>query len=62
MKTIHLFWVLSLLTIGIGTVVLAGSSLIGIELPDVLTRVLGILDLVCLPVLVFTTVKKIKKP
>ena len=61
MKNINVFWCLSLLIISVCTIILAGSNIIGIELNDVLTRVLGILDLVCLPVLAFTTIKKIKK-
>lgn len=61
MKNINVFWSLSLLIISVCTIILAGSNIIGIELNDVLTRVLGILDLVCLPVLAFTTIKKIKK-
>ena len=61
MKNINVFWSLSLLIISVCTIILAGSNIIGIELNDVLTRVLGILDLVCLPMLVFTTIKKIKK-
>mgnify|MGYP003292985398 FL=1 len=61
MKNVNVFWSLSLLIISVCTIILAGSNIIGIELNDVLTRVLGILDLVCLPVLVFTTIKKIKK-
>lgn len=58
MKNVNVFWSLSLLIISVCTIILAGSKIIGIELNDVLTRVLGILDLVCLPVLVFTTIKK----
>lgn len=61
MKNINVLWRLSLLIISVCTIILAGSNIIGIELNDVLTRVLGILDLVCLPVLAFTTIKKIKK-
>ena len=61
MKNINVFWSLSLLIISVCTIILAGSNIIGIELNDVLTRVLGILDLACLPVLAFTTIKKIKK-
>ena len=54
MKNVNVFWSLSLLIISVCTIILAGSNIIGIELNDVLTRVLGILNLVCLPVLVFT--------
>ncbi len=60
-ENVNVFWSLSLLIISVCTIILAGSNIIGIELNNVLTRVLGILDLVCLPVLVFTTIKKIKK-
>lgn len=62
MKKTDVIWGLSLLIIGICTLILAGSGIIGAHLPDVLTRVLGILDLLCLPVLAFTTVKRTKKP
>ena len=61
MKNINVFWSLSLLIISVCAIILVGSNIIGIELNDVLTRIMGILDLVCLPVLVFTTIKKIKK-
>jgi len=40
---------------------LAGSRLIGIELPDMPERILGIINLLALPVLASTTVKKMKK-
>ncbi len=61
MKTTNdLMWSLSLLVIGVATVILAGSNVIGIELPDVAVRIIGIVDLIALPVLAYTTVKKIK--
>lgn len=47
--------------IGIATVILAGSNIIGIELPDIAVRIIGVIDLIALPVLAYTTVKKIKK-
>ncbi|MEE1154777.1 MAG: hypothetical protein UH241_06435 [Acutalibacteraceae bacterium] len=58
---IDLLWCISLIMIGIATVILAGSNIIGIELPDIIVRILGIVDLIVLPLLVFTTVKKVKK-
>lgn len=58
---IDLLWSISLIMIGIATVILAGSNIIGIELPDIIVRILGIVDLIVLPLLVFTTVKKVKK-
>ena len=60
-KRNNLLWSLSLLVIGIATVILAGSNIIGIELPDIAVRIIGVIDLIALPVLAYTTVKKIKK-
>ncbi len=60
-KTNDLMWGLSLLIVGVATVILAGSNVIGIELPNVAVRMIGIVDLIALPVLVYTTVKKLKK-
>ena len=60
-KRNNLLWSLSLLVIGIATVILAGSNIIGIELPDIAVRIIGVIDLIDLPVLAYTTVKKIKK-
>ena len=45
MKKVYLFWGWSLMLIGVCTIIIAGSNIIGIELNDVLKRVLGILDL-----------------
>lgn len=60
-KRSDLMWSMSLLVIGIATVILAGSNIIGIELPDIAVRIIGVIDLIALPVLAYTTVKKIKK-
>ena len=60
-KRNNLLWSLSLLVIGIATVILAGSNIIGIELPDIAVRIIGVIDLIALPVLAYTIVKKIKK-
>ncbi len=60
-KTNDLMWSLSLLIIGVATVILAGSNVIGIELPDVVVRIIGIVDLITLPFLAYTSVKKLKK-
>ena len=50
-------WSVSLLTISIVTLILAFSNIFGIELPNVLKILLGIIDLVVLPILVYTSVK-----
>lgn len=61
MKNNNLFWSLSLIVISLCSLIWVGSSMIGIELPDILIRVLGILDLICVAILVYTSVKKKKK-
>ncbi|MED9903491.1 MAG: hypothetical protein UFG06_04820 [Lachnospiraceae bacterium] len=60
-KKNDLLWSISLLVIGIATLVLVGSNIIGIELSDIVVRIMGVIDLLALPVLAYTTVKKIKK-
>lgn len=55
-----LMWGISLMIIGAATVILAGSNIIGTELPDIAVRITGIADLIALPVLTYTTVKRIK--
>lgn len=57
-KTLNLMWSLSLTVIGVTSLILAVSNIIGAELPDILTRILGIADLIALPFLIFSTVKK----
>ena len=61
MKTKDLVWGISLIVIGIATFILAGAKIVGIDLPDVAVRILGIVDLVALPVLAYSTIRKIKK-
>ncbi len=60
-KANDLIWSISLIIIGIATIILAGSNIIGIGLPVIMTRILGIADLIALPFLVYSTVKKAKK-
>lgn len=57
-KKINIMWSVSLIIIGVATIILAGANIIGIELPDIAVRILGVLDLASLPVLAFSTVKK----
>jgi hypothetical protein len=59
-KELNITWGISLFVIGIATLVLAGSNIIGLELPDAAKIIIGIIDLIALPILVFTTVKKLK--
>ncbi|MDE6764219.1 MAG: hypothetical protein K2J73_11165 [Oscillospiraceae bacterium] len=60
-KKNYLMWCFSLLIIGVATIILAGSNIMGIELPDIAVRIIGIVDLIAFPVLAYTTIKKIKK-
>lgn len=54
-------WAVSLIVIGVTSLVLFGTKLAGTAMPDAAVRVLGILDLAALPVLGFTTVRKIRE-
>lgn len=60
-KKIKRVWAVSLLLIGITTIIWVGSKLMGAELPDVLVRTLGVVNLVALPVLSFTSTKMFQK-
>lgn len=60
-KKNDLIWGISLIIIGIATVILAGSNVIGLKLPDIAVRIIGIVDLVALPVLAYTSVRKVWK-
>jgi len=55
---VNAMWSVSLLIIGVATFILAGASIIGLTLPDIAVRILGMMDLIALPVLGFSTVKK----
>ena len=60
-KKKDLMWSISLIANGIATIILAGANIVGIDLPDMLVRLLGIVDLVALPILVYSAIKKVKK-
>lgn len=60
-KRNDLLWSISLLVIGLATIILTGLNISGIDVPDIVVRIIGVIDLLALPVLVYTTVKKIKK-
>lgn len=54
-------WGISLLVISICSLILSISSMIGVELPDALKITIGILDLIAVPILVYSTVKKFRE-
>ncbi len=56
-KDKNLMWSLSLIIIGVSTLIISGSNILGTELPDMLTRTLGIAELTALPFLVYSTQK-----
>lgn len=60
-KTNELLWSISLMLIGIIALIFSVTSIAGIGLPDILVRILGITDLLLLPVFVCTSVLKLKK-
>ncbi len=60
-KKLHVTWCVSLLVMGVIGVLFVSSKLIGFELGDIATRIMGFIELLALPVLVFTTVKKVKR-
>lgn len=55
---IDLIWVISLIVIGISAILLAVSNIVGLTLPDIAIRMIGVLDIIALPVLIAATVKK----
>lgn len=56
---IDLIWGISLIVIGISAILLAGSNIVGLTLPDIAIRMIGVLDIIALPVLIAATVKKL---
>lgn len=60
-KRNDLLWSISLLVIGLAAIILTGLNIIGIDVPDIVVRIIGVIDLLALPVLAYTTVKKFKK-
>ena len=57
MKKFPVLWGVSLLTIGVITLVISFSNIFGVELPNVLKIVLGVTDLIALFVLVYTSIR-----
>ena len=48
-------WAISLFVAGIATMILVGSNLAGVRLPDMVVRIIGVLDLTALFTLAFLT-------
>lgn len=60
-KNIHLMWIISLAVVCVTSFLLAGSELFDFDFSDTLLRILGVIDLIALPVLVYSTVRKTRK-
>lgn len=56
MKTISRLWSIALLVLSIATLIYAGSNIAGIKLPDICIQILGIVELITLPILVYTSI------
>ena len=56
-KKINLLWSISLIVIGIATLILVVPKIIGLDFPDLAIRIIGVVDLIAIPVLAYTTVK-----
>lgn len=54
------FWCISLLVISIATLIWPGSNIIGVELPDTMVRILGVIDIIAVTILIYTTLKRKK--
>ncbi len=61
-RLLNVLWGVSLAVIGVGTFVISAASLAGIDLPDILVRILGIADLAALPVMVWAMVRRRGSP
>lgn len=58
-KARNILWAVSLIVIGICTLLIVIPNIIGFALPVMLTRISGITELIALPALGFTTVRKL---
>lgn len=57
-KKIIRVWSISLIVLGVVTIILASTRIMGIELPDMVIRILGVLDLIALAVFGYTTASR----
>ena len=61
--TVNKMWAVSLIVIGIATVLMTGAQIVGHatgQTPDILVRLCGAADLIALPFLGFASVKKLQ--
>lgn len=60
-KAIGLIWSISLMLIGLTTMIISIANVFGDGLPDAPTRVIGIMQLILLPALAGSTIEKIRR-
>lgn len=60
-KTNNILWGVSLIVLAIGTLINSFRYIFDLNMPDKWTVVIGVVDLVMIFVLVYTSVKKVKK-
>lgn len=58
---IDLVWGICLIIIGLGTLIVSINNVFDLGFPDTMIRPIGIVDLITLPMLAFTTVRKLQK-
>lgn len=51
-------WCLSLFIICIITIIWTACKIIGVELSDIVIRIMGVLDICAIPILIYTSIKK----
>ena len=59
-KTIERLWAASLIVIGVIMLILFAASLLDLELPLLMVRILGVIDFLAIPVLAWTTYRKFR--
>ena len=60
-KNNNRLWAASLIVIGVATVLLLALRVAAGSVPDLALRLLGVVELIALPVLAFTTVRKLTR-
>lgn len=60
-KTIGLIWSISLMLIGLTSMIINIANVFGKGLPDAPARVIGIMQLILLPALAGSTIEKIRR-
>ena len=56
-KKVRILWSASLLIIACVTFIISVSNMASLELPDIAKRIVGIIDLLSIPVLVYSSIK-----